>query len=54
MRRLAERTKTYAEEIKNVVSEIQVSTNAAVLSIEQNVRYVDKGVEVIRGGRTGD
>ena len=48
VRRLAERTKTYAEEIKNVVSETQVSTNAAVLSIEQNVRYVDKGVEVLR------
>ena len=48
VRRLAERTKTYAEEIKNVVSEIQVSTNAAVLSIEQNVRNVDKGVDVIR------
>ena len=49
MRRLAERTKTYAEEIKNVVSEIQVSTGAAVLSIEQSVKNVDKGVEVIRG-----
>ena len=48
VRRLAERTKTYAEEIKNIVSEIQVSTNAAVLSIEQNVRNVDKGVDVIR------
>ncbi len=49
VRRLAERTKAYAEEIKNVVSEIQVSTGAAVLSIEQSVKNVDKGVEVIRG-----
>ena len=49
VRRLAERTKTYAEEIKNVVSEIQVSTNAAVLSIEQSVRNVDKG----GGGNSG-
>jgi len=49
VRRLAERTKTYAEEIKNVVSEIQASTGAAVLSIEQSVKNVDKGVGVIRG-----
>ncbi|HEY4481877.1 MAG TPA: methyl-accepting chemotaxis protein, partial [Candidatus Brocadiaceae bacterium] len=35
VRRLAERTKTSAEEIKGVVSEIQVATNAAVLSTEQ-------------------
>ena len=49
VRRLAERTKMYAEEIKNVVSEIQASTGAAVLSIEQSVKNVDKGVEVIRG-----
>ncbi len=48
VRRLAERTKNYAEEIKDVVAEIQVSTNAAVLSIEQGVRNVDKGVDVIR------
>ncbi len=55
VRRLAERTKAYAEEIKNVVTEIQASTSAAVLSIEQSVKNVDKGAGVIRGaGQTID
>ncbi len=35
-----------AEEIKGVVSEIQIATNAAVLSTEQSVKNVEKGVEV--------
>ncbi len=46
VRRLAERTRMSAEEIKGVVSEIQIATNAAVLSTEQSVKNVEKGVEV--------
>lgn len=43
VRRLAERTKTYAGEISDTVSEMQASTNTAVLSVEQCVKNVEMG-----------
>ncbi len=46
VRRLAERTKASAEEIKGIISEIYTATNAAVLTTEQNVKNVEKGAEI--------
>ncbi len=48
VRRLAERTKTYAAEIKTIVSEMQASTNTAVLSVEQSVKNVEMGEDAIQ------
>lgn len=48
VRRLAERTKTYAEEIRSIVLEMQTSTNTAVLSVEQSVKNVEMGEDAIQ------
>ncbi|HJW85672.1 MAG TPA: DUF3365 domain-containing protein [Candidatus Brocadiaceae bacterium] len=48
VRRLAERTKTYAGEIRAIVSEMQASTNTAVLSVEQSVKNVEMGEDAIQ------
>jgi methyl-accepting chemotaxis protein len=48
VRRLAERTKTYAGEIGDIVSEMQASTNTAVLSVEQSVKNVEMGEDAIQ------
>ncbi|MEK7296502.1 MAG: DUF3365 domain-containing protein [Planctomycetota bacterium] len=48
VRRLAERTKTYAGEIRDIVSEMQASTNTAVLSVEQSVKNVEMGEDAIQ------
>ncbi|MGQ3683504.1 MAG: methyl-accepting chemotaxis protein [Candidatus Loosdrechtia sp.] len=48
VRRLAERTKASAEETNAIVIEIQAATNAAVLTTEQSVKRVERGVEIVR------
>lgn len=48
VRRLAERTKTSAKEIKVIITEIQAATNAAVLTTAQSVKNVERGVETVQ------
>ena len=43
VRRLAERTRESAEEIKGIVAEIQSATNTSVLATEQGVKEVENG-----------
>ena len=46
VRRLAERTRESAEEIKGIVGEIQSATNTSVLATEQGVKEVENGVSL--------
>jgi len=51
VRRLAERTRESAEEIKGIVGEIQSATNTSVLATEQGVKEVENGVSLATGAR---
>jgi methyl-accepting chemotaxis protein len=51
VRRLAERTRESAEEIKGIVGEIQSATNTSVLATEQGVKEVENGVTLATGAR---
>jgi methyl-accepting chemotaxis protein len=51
VRRLAERTRESAEEIKGIVAEIQSATNSSVLATEQGVKEVESGVSVATRAR---
>ena len=51
VRRLAERTRESAEEIKGIVVEIQSATHSSVLATEQGVREVENGVSLATGAR---
>ena len=51
VRRLAERTRESAEEIKGIVGEIQSATNSSVLATEQGVKEVESGVSVATRAR---
>ena len=51
VRRLAERTRDSAEEIKAIVGEIQSATHSSVLATEQGVKEVETGVALATGAR---
>jgi methyl-accepting chemotaxis protein len=51
VRRLAERTRESAEEIKGIVAEIQSATNTSVLATEQGVKEVENGVSLATRAR---
>ena len=51
VRRLAERTRESAEEIKGIVGEIQSATNTSVLATEQGVKEVENGVTLATRAR---
>jgi methyl-accepting chemotaxis protein len=51
VRRLAERTRESAEEIKGIVGEIQSATNSSVLATEQGVKEVESGVALATRAR---
>ena len=51
VRRLAERTRDSAEEIKAIVGEIQSATHSSVLATEQGVKEVEAGVALATGAR---
>lgn len=51
VRRLAERTRESAEEIKGIVAEIQSATNTSVLATEQGVKEVENGVALATRAR---
>jgi methyl-accepting chemotaxis protein len=51
VRRLAERTRDSAEEIKAIVGEIQSATQSSVLATEQGVKEVESGVALATGAR---
>jgi methyl-accepting chemotaxis protein len=51
VRRLAERTRDSAEEIKAIVGEIQSATHSSVLATEQGVKEVESGVALATGAR---
>lgn len=51
VRRLAERTRESAEEIKGIVVEIQSATNTSVLATEQGVKEVENGVTLATRAR---
>ena len=51
VRRLAERTRESAEEIKGLVVEIQSATHSSVLATEQGVKEVENGVSLATGAR---
>jgi methyl-accepting chemotaxis protein len=51
VRRLAERTRDSAEEIKSIVGEIQSATHSSVLATEQGVKEVENGVALATGAR---
>jgi methyl-accepting chemotaxis protein len=51
VRRLAERTRDSAEEIKAIVGEIQSATHSSVLATEQGVKEVEEGVALATGAR---
>ena len=51
VRRLAERTRDSAEEIKAIVGEIQSATHSSVLATEQGVKEVENGVALATGAR---
>ncbi len=51
VRRLAERTRESAEEIKGIVGEIQSATHSSVLATEQGVKEVENGVSLATGAR---
>jgi methyl-accepting chemotaxis protein len=51
VRRLAERTRVSAEEIKGIVAEIQSATNTSVLATEQGVKEVENGVALATRAR---
>jgi methyl-accepting chemotaxis protein len=51
VRRLAERTRESAEEIKGIVVEIQSATNTSVLATEQGVKEVENGVSLATRAR---
>jgi methyl-accepting chemotaxis protein len=51
VRRLAERTRESAEEIKGIVGEIQSATNTSVLATEQGVKEVESGVSLATRAR---
>jgi methyl-accepting chemotaxis protein len=52
VRRLAERTRESAEEIKGIVGEIQSATNTSVLATEQGVKEVENGVSLATRARS--
>lgn len=52
VRRLAERTRVSAEEIKGIVIEIQSATNTSVLATEQGVKEVESGVSLATRARS--
>lgn len=51
VRRLAERTRDSAEEIKAIVGEIQSATHSSVLATEEGVKEVESGVALATGAR---
>lgn len=51
VRRLAERTRDSAEEIKAIVGEIQSATHSSVMATEQGVKEVESGVALATGAR---
>jgi methyl-accepting chemotaxis protein len=51
VRRLAERTRDSAEEIKAIVGEIQSATHSSVLATEEGVKEVESGVSLATGAR---
>jgi len=48
IRRLAEKTRESAENIRSIVSEIQKGTNASILATEQGAKEVELGVKVVK------
>ncbi len=47
VRKLAERSSESTEEIRQLITEIQVETNATIIGIEDSVKWVQRGVEMI-------
>jgi len=48
VRRLAERSSESTEEIRQLITEIQVETNSTVMGIEDSTRWVAKGLEMVK------
>ncbi len=48
VRKLAERSSKSTEEIRQLITQIQTETSATILGIEDSVKWVGKGVEMIR------
>ncbi|MBF0387245.1 MAG: methyl-accepting chemotaxis protein [Candidatus Omnitrophica bacterium] len=48
VRKLAERSSESTEEIRQLITEIQAETNATVMGIEDSLKWVARGVEMIR------
>ncbi|MBF0387249.1 MAG: methyl-accepting chemotaxis protein [Candidatus Omnitrophica bacterium] len=48
VRKLAERSSESTEEIRQLITEIQSETNATVMGIEDSLKWVARGVEMIR------
>ncbi|MBF0484645.1 MAG: methyl-accepting chemotaxis protein, partial [Candidatus Omnitrophica bacterium] len=48
VRKLAERSSNSTEEIRQLIIEIKAETNSTIMGIEDSVKWVAKGVEMIR------
>ncbi|MBF0595722.1 MAG: methyl-accepting chemotaxis protein, partial [Candidatus Omnitrophica bacterium] len=48
VRKLAERSSESTDEIRQLITEIQAETNATVMGIEDSLKWVARGVEMIR------
>ncbi|MBF0531738.1 MAG: HAMP domain-containing protein [Candidatus Omnitrophica bacterium] len=48
VRKLAERSSESTEEIRQLITEIQMETNATIMGIEDSTKWVAKGVELIK------
>ncbi|MBF0484800.1 MAG: methyl-accepting chemotaxis protein [Candidatus Omnitrophica bacterium] len=48
VRKLAERSSESTEEIRQLIMEIQAETNSTIMGIEDSVKWVGQGVEMIR------
>ncbi|MEI6438267.1 MAG: HAMP domain-containing methyl-accepting chemotaxis protein [Candidatus Omnitrophota bacterium] len=48
VRKLAERSSESTEEIRQLITEIQAETNATVMGIEDSLKWVARGMEMIR------
>ncbi len=48
IRKLVERTRNSTEEIRKIINETQVASNAAVMSTEQEAKMVSQGVEIVK------
>lgn len=49
VRKLAERSSSSTGEIRQLISEIQAETNSIIMGIEESTKWVDKGLDMVKG-----